>query len=247
MIELYYVETLDLPGHENMAWDCVLGELVDDVTLRFYTWQRPTLSLGKHQDDSDLDLEYVRSNGFDVVRRPSGGRAVLHWDEITYAVLVPRSSELFGTSVLELYKLISELIVEGLREQGYPVEIIDGRRKALTSVCFQVPSSYEIVLNGVKVVGSAQTRTGEYVLQHGSIILKPHKEVKYCFKSTKSLQIPLIGLYDVLEVPVEGIMASIKESFEKVFGPARPLPPELLERVRSLVGERAWRFVWRRG
>lgn len=229
-----------------MAWDCVLGELVNDVTLRFYSWQKPTLSLGKHQSDADLDWEYIKANDFDVVRRPSGGRAVLHWDEITYSVLVPRSSELFGMSVLQLYKLISELIVDGLRKLGYPVEIVDGRRKALTSVCFQVPSAYEIVLNGVKVVGSAQTRTGDYILQHGSIILRPHDEVKYCFKSTKDAEIPLVGLYDVFEVPTENITDSIKESFENYFGPSKLLPLDLFEKAENLVKERAWRFLWKR-
>lgn len=235
---------MNLPGHENMAWDCVLGELSEDVTLRFYSWKKPTLSLGKHQNDSDLDWEYVKIKGFDVVRRPSGGRAVLHWDEITYSVLIPRTYELFGMGVLQLYKLISELIVNGLRNLGYPVEIVDGRRKALTSVCFQVPSAYEIVLKGIKVVGSAQTRTGNYILQHGSIILKPHEEVKYCFKSTKNVEIPLLGLYDVFDVPVESIVKSIKESFEDYFGPSKLVPPDLLAKAGNLVKERAWRFLW---
>lgn len=71
---MYFYETYGLDGALNMALDVALGEIVDDFTLRFYTWKVPTLSLGKHQNADDLDYEYINSQGYDIVRRPSGGR-----------------------------------------------------------------------------------------------------------------------------------------------------------------------------
>ncbi|HPV62816.1 MAG TPA: lipoate--protein ligase family protein, partial [Fervidobacterium sp.] len=112
------METYDYPGALNMAIDVAIGELTDDVFLRFYTWERPTLSLGKHQDGADIDEDYIRKSGFDVVRRPSGGRAVLHWDELTYSVIIPSTHDLFDTKVLELYNLLSGIIVDGLNDIG---------------------------------------------------------------------------------------------------------------------------------
>lgn len=215
---MYIIETYGFDGATNMAYDVALGELADDVILRFYTWKNPTLSLGKHQKTDDLDFEYITAKNFDIVRRPSGGRAVLHWDEITYSVIIPKNHELFNTTVLELYNFLSELLVKGLRKVGYPVEMVEGKKKTASHVCFQTPSVYEITLNGIKVVGSAQTRTQDYILQHGSIVLTPHDEIKYCFKSTKSLDIPLIGLYDYKYVSFDDIVSGIKESFGDFFG-----------------------------
>lgn len=231
---LYFFETYGFDGLKNMGIDVALGvfsEKLNDVILRFYTWKVPTLSLGKHQNSDDIDVDYLKENNFDLVRRPSGGRAVLHWDELTYSVVVPKNHELFETSVLELYNLISKLLIEGLRRLGYPVELTEGKKKASTHVCFQVPSTYEITMNGVKVVGSAQTRTQDYILQHGSIVLIPHDEVKHCFKSTKNLDIPLIGLYYYQHKPMEEIAESIKLSFESRFGKARTLSKEMISEV----------------
>lgn len=234
---MYLLETYDLNGSDNMAMDVAIGELLtNEVVLRFYTWKVPTLSLGKHQKVDDLDWDFIEKNGYEVVRRPSGGRAVLHWDEITYSIIIPKSKDLFNTTVLELYNLISSLIVDGLQKIGYPVKIVEGKHKATSHVCFQVPSTYEIVLNGIKVVGSAQMRTQEYILQHGSIILKPHEEVKYCFKTTRNLDIPLVGLYDHKIIPTGQIVESLKRSFESYFGLSKAFPYEdkLNEQVLNL-------------
>lgn len=241
---MYLYETYSLEGALNMSLDIGLGEVVDDITLRFYTWKVPTLSLGKHQKADELDYEYITSQGFDIVRRPSGGRAVLHWEELTYSVIVPRNHKLFNTTVLEFYNDISKIIVRGLNDLGYPVEIAGGGKKVLSHVCFHVPSAYEIVLDGIKVVGSAQMRTQNYILQHGSIVLVPHDEIKYCFKSTKNLEIPMIGLYDYNFIPLENIVSSLKNSFERYFGPIVELPyGELLKnKANELVGK----FIWER-
>jgi len=234
---LYVLETYKLKGSKNMAVDVTLGQVaneLNDVILRFYTWERPTLSLGKHQKASDVDFDYLEENGFDIVRRPSGGRAVLHWDEVTYSIVVPRGHELFKLGVLELYNLISKIIVAGLNKLGYPVELTTGKNKPSSHICFQVPSAYEITLNGTKVVGSAQTRTQDYILQHGSIVLVPHEEIKHCFKNTKTLDIPLIGLYDYADEEFLQIVESLKEAFENYFGKGREFDENLQTKVLEI-------------
>ncbi|MGB4262097.1 MAG: biotin/lipoate A/B protein ligase family protein [Fervidobacterium sp.] len=246
MIYLFWVKTYDYPGTLNMAVDVAIGELAHDVFLRFYTWQRPTLSLGKHQDGLDLDKDYIKMNGFDVVRRPSGGRAVLHWDELTYSVVIPNTHDLFNTKVLELYNLLSGIIVDGLNDIGYPVKIVEGHRKPVSSVCFQVPSIYEVALDDVKVIGSAQTRTQKYILQHGSIVLIPHEEIKQCFTNTKHLDIPLIGLYSYFERSIDEIADAIKNSFERYFGRSMELKNSQFDEILNRANEMEGMFVWKK-
>ncbi|MGC8820648.1 MAG: lipoate--protein ligase family protein [Fervidobacterium sp.] len=242
---MYVIETYNLSGAKNMAYDLAIGELTNEVTLRFYTWKVPTLSLGKHQDENDLDIEYINSKGFDVVKRPSGGRAVLHWDELTYSVVIPQTHQLFKTGVLELYNFLSKLIVDGLKRLGFPVEIVEGKRKTLSHVCFQTPSAYEIVLNGIKVVGSAQTRTQSYILQHGSIVLIPHEEVKYCFKTTKHVNIPMIGLYNYKYVSTSEIVSSISHSFSQHFGEPKRFGKNEFDMLEEKSKELEGRFLWK--
>ncbi|QAV33356.1 lipoate-protein ligase A [Fervidobacterium changbaicum] len=231
---MYIFETYGFKGSKNMAIDVTLGQIaneLNDAILRFYTWEVPTLSLGKHQKADDVDFEYIEKNGFDLVRRPSGGRAVLHWDEVTYSIVIPNGHELFKYGVLELYNLISKIIVNGLNRLGYPVELTEGKNKPVSHVCFQVPSTYEITLNGIKVVGSAQTRTQDYILQHGSIVLIPHEEIKHCFRSTKTLDIPLIGLYNYARREFSEIVKSLKESFEDYFGDGKEFDEDTKEKI----------------
>ncbi len=243
---MYFLETYNVSGIRNMAIDVALGVLsseLSDVILRFYTWEVPTLSLGKHQDTEDVDFEYLKRNGFDIVRRPSGGRAVLHWDELTYSVIVPKSHELARLSVLELYNVISKLLVDGLRSLDYPVEWSEGKKKSVSHVCFQVPSTYEITLNGVKVVGSAQTRTQDYILQHGSIVLIAHPEVKYCFKSTRYSDIKFMGLYDYAKKDMKEISQSLLFAFERFFGSSKIISEVVLNNVLELSKEFEENFV----
>lgn len=142
-------------------------------TLRFYGWRPPALSLGYAQKaDREVDLEACRRSGVDVVRRPTGGRAVLHDREVTYSVVI--STELFPGSVVETYRRLSAGLVEGLRLLGLGAEVQEGppREGLRTAACFDTPSWYELVVAGRKVVGSAQVRRLGVLLQHGSVPLE---------------------------------------------------------------------------
>jgi len=143
--------------------------------LRFYRWQPATVTLGYGQSvTTDVDLDACRQAGLDVIRRSTGGRAVLHDHEVTYAVIAPFNSELFAGSVLDCYRVISKVLQQTLIDLGLPARLVPGRPRAgqqnsPRAVCFSAPSQYELVVNGRKVVGSAQKRHGRAFLQHGSI------------------------------------------------------------------------------
>jgi lipoate-protein ligase A len=144
----------------------------NEAVLRIYSWSRPTLSLGRNQLARDkYDIEGARERGIDFVRRPTGGRAVLHHREVTYSVTAPVSR--LG-SLRESYGAINRLLIHGLRLLGVDASEADPRGAAPrpgVSPCFMVPAKGEIVAGGRKLVGSAQVREGDALLQHGSILV----------------------------------------------------------------------------
>jgi lipoate-protein ligase A len=161
-------------GAWNMAVDeAILRHHTEGLvppTLRFYGWQPATVTLGFFQRaDRDLDMEACRRAGIDWVRRLTGGRAVLHDQEVTYSVVISQR-DLPG-SVLETYRVLSQGLLVGLRQLGLRVDWAPGSptRHGATAVCFDAPSWYELVAHGKKLVGSAQTRKWGGLLQHGSV------------------------------------------------------------------------------
>jgi lipoate-protein ligase A len=174
-------------GAMNMALDDALlhsvakGESLP--VLRFYRWQPATVTLGYAQSvHTDLDLDVCRQAGLDVVRRSTGGRAVLHDNEVTYAVIAPFNTELFGNSVLDCYRVISDILQKTLVQLGLPAKLVPGKprgghQNATKAVCFSAPSQYELVIKGLKVAGSAQRRHGQAFLQHGSIPIEMDLEL----------------------------------------------------------------------
>lgn len=168
----------------NMALDEALlnwqskGEI--PPVIRFYGWDPATLSIGYFQKaEKEIDLGAVKNLGLGFVRRPTGGRGVLHEHELTYSVIVSESHPKMPQSVTEAYRVISEGILKGFHQLGldayFAVPKTEEEREALKSphsaVCFDAPSWYELVVEGRKVAGSAQTRQKGVILQHGSILL----------------------------------------------------------------------------
>jgi lipoate-protein ligase A len=141
-------------------------------TLRLYAWNPPCLSLGYGQKSADVDFERASSLGWDVVRRPTGGRAILHADELTYSLTLPIDDDLASGTVIDSYRRISAALVSGLSYLGVFVEADYRADRAVPgAVCFETPSHYEITVSGRKLVGSAQLRRHAGILQHGSIPL----------------------------------------------------------------------------
>ncbi len=184
-----------LPGMENMSRDLeIMDEVVKNLsppTLRFFTWDRPTLSVGYFQQPEEVaDMAACKKLGIDIVRRPTGGRALLHNRELTYSIVVPEKYPLIPAGVLPSYKFFSKAIVKGLQALGVEAELAPGfnRGQGLApGACFDTPSAYEIQVKEKKVVGSAQLRRGGCLLQHGSILLELSLELyRQVLKSTDS-------------------------------------------------------------
>jgi len=165
-------------GAENMAIDEAIGRAVAEhlvlPTLRFYAWDPPCVSLGRHQPLAAVDLAYCARLGYHVVRRPTGGRAILHTDELTYSVTASPEHPVMVGSVLDAYLRLARGLATGLQQMGIPAQTAPATKRAgqdASAACFEVPSAYEIVVNGRKLLGSAQNRRAGFVLQHGSLPL----------------------------------------------------------------------------
>ena len=167
-------------GAWNMAADESILEHIhrgqSRPTLRLYSWNPPCLSLGHAQSFKDVDVERLKSHGWDVVRRVTGGRAILHTDELTYSVTGSAEEPVLSGGVLESYNRLAQALLYAVQSLSVPVEINEevGHAGSVTQqnpVCFEVPSTYEITVNGKKLIGSAQARKKEGVLQHGSLPL----------------------------------------------------------------------------
>lgn len=189
------VEDAPRSGAANMAIDQAIAEACaaeeSPPTLRFYRWHPPTVSLGRLQPIGDIDEARVAALGYEIVRRPTGGRAILHTDEFTYSIAASVHHPLMRGGVMDAYLRISNALIAGLRLLGVAADKASGDVRVgpdVSAVCFEAPSAYEITAgDGRKLMGSAQSRRANYVLQHGSL--------------------PLVGditrLVDVLALPAE--------------------------------------------
>jgi lipoate-protein ligase A len=161
-------------AHEQMAADvALLTEVVGGAppVLRLYRWDPPALSLGRFQAEGDVDHVACARLGVEVVRRPTGGRALLHGGDLTYAVAMPRP-EGAGGSTGAVYCRIASALVTGLAAVGVDATIARSGGRADGPVCFTSMQGADLRVGRRKVCGSAQVRRGGAVLQHGSILLR---------------------------------------------------------------------------
>ena len=165
-------------GAWNMAVDESILEYIGRgeslPTLRLYAWEPTCLSLGHSQPFSDVDVERLKERGWEVVRRATGGRAILHTDELTYSVIAPNDEPRVEGGVLESYNRLAQALLFAVKNLNMSVEMKEGKtfgNGTPNPICFEVPSTYEITVDGKKLIGSAQARKKEGVLQHGSLPL----------------------------------------------------------------------------
>lgn len=221
-----------LSGETNMRIDMEILQALEDLGsaetyIRFYGWDRPTVSIGKHQIlERAVDLASCRRRGVPVVRRPTGGRAVLHDDEVTYAVISSDSTIFPPDCLSATYRKISEALATGLQRLGVEAELFRGdspvkRGRDFQFPCFVAPSRSELLTSGRKLAGSAQRRLRTCFLQHGSIPLK----VDYPLMS-EVLGVPeklLRGqMISLSEVSPEGrtaseVIAALQAGFQEYF------------------------------
>ena len=202
-------------------------------TLRFYGWRSPALSIGYFQDyRKEVDDEACRKFGVEVVRRPTGGKAVLHERELTYAVVAGADTGLFPPDILKTYLVIGRCLAEGLAGVGIRAEMKeDGRRPpdgALPSACFSFPSRYELLVGDRKICGSAQMRSQGAFLQHGSLltafdplrtceVMLPHRRLE---KEADRLRnaVTSVGEQAGPALDEEGLRRALREGFERTLG-----------------------------
>ncbi len=235
-----FIDSGDCSPEFNMALDEALldwhSEHKIPPTIRFYGWNPPTLSIGYFQKvDKEIDLDAVKKYGLGFVRRPTGGRGVLHDQELTYSVIVSEDHPEMPYTVTEAYRVISEGVLQGFRLLGldayFAVPKTDEEKAGLkdprSAVCFDAPSWYELVVEGRKVAGSAQTRQKGVILQHGSILLDidedklfdvfkyPNDRVKERLQRNFKNKAVAINALRAEPVTIDEAKKAFKEGFEK--------------------------------
>lgn len=154
--------------------------------LRLYTWSPPAVSVGYMQDaDAILDFARCGAAGIDVVQRPTGGRAILHADEVTYAIVAACDDDRFGTSLRDAHQIVGTCLAASLRHLGVHASLSrpdrDPARSLVREPCFTSAGRAELLVHGRKLLGSAQRRTATAFLQHGSLLVGPaHENLAEC-------------------------------------------------------------------
>jgi lipoyl(octanoyl) transferase len=216
-------------GSWNMAADERLLEIAAEhrtPILRFFTWTPPTLSLGYAQKiDRHINLSHCRAKGIPVVRRVTGGKAVLHDRELTYSISGGAGEFPFQGSILDSYKMIAHAFLAAFGSLGISAEMAAHRTMGPgggISSCFAQPSAYEIVVKDRKILGSAQKRTQSGILQHGSLLLDyRHDDWMYLLKrhGDESAQRVTTLRREMGRIPVvSSVIEAIKWGFSSVYG-----------------------------
>ena len=182
-MEQEYVEYKVLTGKENMQIDSdlldrAIAQKIDFPIFRLYGWKPACVSLGRNQKDDFLDRKFLQENNIDVVRRLTGGRALLHDNEITYSYICPISYLKNGEHVISSYKEISQILIDKFKLLGIDLEF--GTQKPIKTgfdYCMLISTGADLCYNGRKLIGSAQCRKNGYILQHGSILYDYDKEL----------------------------------------------------------------------
>lgn len=248
-----------LSGSWNMAVDDFLFRSLGEepqTYLRFYRWERPTASLGYSQNVRRvIDVGYCQKNGIDIVRRMTGGKLVLHHKEVTYS-LCSSDSQIFTSTLVESYRLISEALMRGFEKMGLKPCLADAPPDSYVKgslPCFSYPARDEIEVHRKKIVGSAQKRTGSKFIQHGSI---PLEEDEGLLESVSALEknknkVRMISLSQALgkkvlfDWAVERLISGISEFFRidlipKVFSPEEK---KLISKVQEeRYANKGWTF-----
>lgn len=195
-------------------------------TLRFYGWAPPAVSIGYGQKLPEKIRQRIESKGLDVIRRPTGGRAVLHLDELTYSFVA--SGKLLGSSVIASYKKICEALICGFKNLGVVVEMGQGQvADRQIHDCFTATTTADLHYMGKKIVGSAQLRRHDALLQHGSILLCQEQNLMGELLLAKANSFDAVNqrhanLFEITGSAVSALelIPAFREGFESTFGVA---------------------------
>ncbi|HII1484108.1 TPA: lipoate--protein ligase family protein [Staphylococcus aureus] len=253
-----FINTGSKDPYYNMAMDEALLNFVSrgeiDPVIRFYTWNPATLSIGYFQRlQKEIDIDKVKEKGFGLVRRQTGGRGVLHDKELTYSVIVPESHPNMPSTVTEAYRVISQGLLEGFKNLGFDTyfavpktpEEPQKLKQPRSSVCFDAPSWYELVVEGRKIAGSAQTRQKGVILQHGSILqdididelfdMFIYKNERLKLKMKEAFVEKAVAINDISDEHIT--ISQMEEAFEKGFKKGLNIELKPLELTEAQLAE----------
>ena len=250
-----WLESAPASGATQMAVDVALmahARRTGESTLRVYEWSRPTLSFGRNEPARDrFSGDSVTAAGYDVVRRPTGGRVLLHDGDVTYSVTAPAAND---DPIRAAFARINELLADGLRRLGVnpePATIAVRERRPGRDACFAAPSAGELVVAGRKLVASAQRREDGAMLQHGSILMVDRQGALSTL-ARGGIPVPAAAatLESVLGRPVERVEVhrALKQALEVLVGDVEPHDPADIARLAAPLvagfSDSAW--TWRR-
>jgi lipoate-protein ligase A len=256
----------NMAADEAMMISC--GSEAGWPTLRFYGWNPPAVSIGYFQRlATEIDQDVCQKLGIDIIRRLTGGRAVLHEQELTYSLVVREDEPYVPSTVTESYRFFSRAIIAGLAKMGIAAEMKSPEthkgkpRTNASAACFDAPSHYEVTVAGRKLVGSAQVRRAGVLMQHGSILLSLQPErMAAVLQSARTdrdemlaqeLSEKAIGLDEVLGRPIapvivaDAIRAGFEDQCDLHFKAAVWTESELDcidELIKQKYGVKAWNF-----
>ena len=185
-----WIDSGSAAGATQMATDRAILDCINKtgtVVFRVYQWHPCCISLGFRQPKDIINYKKCSEDKIDIVQRPTGGRAVFHAQEVTYSVIIPNTSKFFSSGIQKIYKIISQGLAKGIQKLGVPADLqrhkIDLRshyKKSVSVNCFSAAASSEVMVEGKKIIGSAQRHLDKGVLQHGSILTgDKHLELPY--------------------------------------------------------------------
>lgn len=212
-------------GLYNMNFDSyLLDSAVKNQSLipvlRLYGWKPACVSLGRNQNPQDIDLEYCHKNEIDVVTRATGGRALLHNDEITYSFICPVSAIENGNSVVNSYKEISKALIFGFKTLDIELDTVSKKQFDVKhSYCMLISTGADLCFNGKKLIGSAQLRKQGYILQHGSVLISYNKKhIENIFKENFNTG-SITCISEIRsELTRKDIAKAIETGFKKYYG-----------------------------
>ncbi|GAB4541736.1 MAG: lipoate--protein ligase family protein [Thermodesulfovibrionia bacterium] len=209
-----------------MALDEAISEAVrkglSPPTMRFYQWDKPSISIGYFQRASDINIHYCREMGYPIVRRPTGGRAILHNDDLTYSLSARFDTDTFKGNLLKDYSIISNALSMGMRLCGIHTTINHSRRRNTerNPACFKFISYGEVTVEGKKITGNAQKRYADGFLQQGSITMTIDREgLRRVLNLPKEDFNEIAAIRDFApETTIDGLINALKKAFEETLG-----------------------------
>lgn len=224
----FIIEEIPNSAFSNMAIDEALFNYVQKnkgaSILRFYRWEKPSLSIGYHQKVKDVaNIEFLNERGIDLVRRITGGKAVLHDDEITYSFSSSNPLLVKERNLLDSFYMLSSALIKGLKNLNISAHLSSRKHEDFYKTnlpCFSYPTGNEIVVNGRKLIGSAQKRGRDSLLQHGSIpiTIDINTLARATFSSPENINGKIITLQELVgKVDFFKISLTLKEGFSEYF------------------------------